>query len=81
MVCGERSRCMERGRGAWRGVMVMAHGEGSRHMATSWPLSPPFLPQLEGRLSRAEAKQGRKALSESDYVEVLEQSCLQDWEL
>lgn len=37
--------------------------------------------QLEGRLSRAEAKQGRKALSESDYVEVLEQSCLQDWEL
>lgn len=37
--------------------------------------------QLEGRLSRAEAKQGRKELSESDYVEVLEQSCVQDWEL
>ncbi|XP_021266385.1 marginal zone B- and B1-cell-specific protein [Numida meleagris] len=37
--------------------------------------------QLEGWLSHAEAKQGRKALSESDYMEVLEQSCSQDWEL
>ncbi|OXB64966.1 hypothetical protein ASZ78_007369 [Callipepla squamata] len=37
--------------------------------------------QLEERLSRAEAKQGRKALSESHYVEVLERSCSQDWEL
>uniref|UniRef100_A0A669PQ15 Marginal zone B and B1 cell specific protein n=1 Tax=Phasianus colchicus TaxID=9054 RepID=A0A669PQ15_PHACC len=36
--------------------------------------------QLEGWLSRAEAKQGRKALRESDYVEVLEQSCSQDWD-
>lgn len=81
MAHGEGLCCVERGHSTWGGVTVMAHGEGSRHMATSWPLSPPFLPQLEGRLSRAEAKQGRKALSESDYVEVLEQSCLQDWEL
>ncbi|NXK48782.1 MZB1 protein, partial [Chauna torquata] len=37
--------------------------------------------QLEEQLSKAEAKLGRKALSESDYVEVLERSCSQGWEL
>ncbi|KAI6077000.1 Marginal zone B- and B1-cell-specific protein [Aix galericulata] len=40
-----------------------------------------FLPQLEEQLSKAEAKLGRKALRESDYVEVLERSCSQSWEL
>lgn len=75
---------MERGCGARRGVVLLLEGSGLMErgvMATSWSLSPQFLPQLEGWLSRAEAKQGRKALSESDYVEVLEQSCSQDWEL
>nr|XP_027324223.1 LOW QUALITY PROTEIN: marginal zone B- and B1-cell-specific protein [Anas platyrhynchos] len=37
--------------------------------------------QLEEQLSKAEAKLGRKALRESDYVEVLERSCSQSWEL
>ncbi|NXC46337.1 MZB1 protein, partial [Penelope pileata] len=37
--------------------------------------------QLEEQLSRAEAKVGRRVLSESDYVEVLERSCSQGWEL
>ncbi|NXI63725.1 MZB1 protein, partial [Anseranas semipalmata] len=37
--------------------------------------------QLEEQLSRAEAKLGRRALSESDYVEVLERTCSQGWEL
>jgi len=40
----------------------------------------PFSPQIEEQLRRAERKVGRKALSESDYVEVLERSCSQGWE-
>ncbi|NWX14213.1 MZB1 protein, partial [Aegotheles bennettii] len=36
--------------------------------------------QLEEQLRRAEGKVGKKALSESDYVEVLERSCSQGWE-
>ncbi|NXK97843.1 MZB1 protein, partial [Formicarius rufipectus] len=36
--------------------------------------------QIEEQLSRAERKVGRKALKESDYVEVLERSCSQGWE-
>ncbi|NWU65528.1 MZB1 protein, partial [Pterocles burchelli] len=36
--------------------------------------------QLEEQLRRAEGKGGRKALSESDYVEVLERSCSQGWD-
>ncbi|KAM6408888.1 marginal zone B- and B1-cell-specific protein [Rhynochetos jubatus] len=36
--------------------------------------------QIEEQLSRAEGKVGRKALSESDYLEVLERSCSQGWE-
>ncbi|NXK25505.1 MZB1 protein, partial [Arenaria interpres] len=36
--------------------------------------------QIEEQLRRAEGKVGRKALSESDYVEVLERSCSQGWE-
>lgn len=40
----------------------------------------PFSPQIEEQLRRAEGKRGRKALSESDYVEVLERSCSQGWE-
>uniref|UniRef100_A0A8B9ZYX1 Marginal zone B and B1 cell specific protein n=1 Tax=Anas zonorhyncha TaxID=75864 RepID=A0A8B9ZYX1_9AVES len=32
------------------------------------------------QLSKAEAKLGRKALRESDYVEVLERSCSQSWD-
>lgn len=53
------------------------HRGGCHHR----PLSAPFLPQLEEQLSKAEAKLGRKALRESDYVEVLERSCSQSWEL
>ncbi|NXL85939.1 MZB1 protein, partial [Alectura lathami] len=37
--------------------------------------------QLEEQLSRAEAKLSRKVLSESDYVEVLERSCSQGWDI
>ncbi|KAK2524843.1 Mzb1 [Columba guinea] len=36
--------------------------------------------QIEEQLRRAEGKRGKKALSESDYVEVLERSCSQGWE-
>ncbi|XP_051486772.1 marginal zone B- and B1-cell-specific protein [Apus apus] len=36
--------------------------------------------QIEEQLRRAEGKVGRKALSESDYTEVLERSCSQGWE-
>ncbi|XP_027755768.1 marginal zone B- and B1-cell-specific protein [Myiozetetes cayanensis] len=36
--------------------------------------------QIEEQLSRAEGKVGRKALKESDYLEVLERSCSQGWE-
>ncbi|NXW95749.1 MZB1 protein, partial [Alopecoenas beccarii] len=36
--------------------------------------------QIEEQLRRAEGKGGRKALSESDYMEVLERSCSQGWE-
>ncbi|NXT51494.1 MZB1 protein, partial [Pluvianellus socialis] len=36
--------------------------------------------QIEEQLRRAEGKVGRKALSESDYVEVLERSCSQGWD-
>ncbi|NXG04989.1 MZB1 protein, partial [Sakesphorus luctuosus] len=36
--------------------------------------------QIEEQLSRAERKVGRKALKESDYMEVLERSCSQGWE-
>ncbi|KAM6056539.1 marginal zone B- and B1-cell-specific protein isoform 2-T2 [Chlamydotis macqueenii] len=36
--------------------------------------------QLEEQLRKAEGKVGKKALSESDYVEVLERSCSQGWE-
>ncbi|NXI99389.1 MZB1 protein, partial [Psophia crepitans] len=36
--------------------------------------------QIEEQLRRAEGKVGRKALSESDYVEVLERICSQGWE-
>ncbi|XP_059681523.1 marginal zone B- and B1-cell-specific protein [Gavia stellata] len=36
--------------------------------------------QIEEQLRKAEGKVGRKALSESDYVEVLERSCSQSWE-
>ncbi|KAF1449752.1 Marginal zone B- and B1-cell-specific protein, partial [Spheniscus demersus] len=36
--------------------------------------------QIEEQLRRAEGKVGRKALSEPDYVEVLERSCSQGWE-
>ena len=40
----------------------------------------PFSPQIEEQLRKAEGKVGRKALSEPDYVEVLERSCSQGWE-
>lgn len=40
----------------------------------------PFSPQIEEQLRKAEGKAGRKALSESDYMEVLERSCSQGWE-
>ncbi|NXS97136.1 MZB1 protein, partial [Jacana jacana] len=36
--------------------------------------------QIEEQLLKAEGKVGRKALSESDYMEVLERSCSQGWE-
>ncbi|NWH67930.1 MZB1 protein, partial [Geococcyx californianus] len=36
--------------------------------------------QIEEQLRRAEEKVGRRALSESDYIEVLERSCSQGWE-
>ncbi|XP_065546996.1 marginal zone B- and B1-cell-specific protein isoform X2 [Lathamus discolor] len=36
--------------------------------------------QIEKQLSRAEGKVGKKVLSESDYMEVLERSCSQGWE-
>ncbi|XP_054024559.1 marginal zone B- and B1-cell-specific protein [Dryobates pubescens] len=36
--------------------------------------------QIEQQLHKAEAKMGRKALSESDYLEVLERSCSTSWE-
>ncbi|NWQ85820.1 MZB1 protein, partial [Burhinus bistriatus] len=36
--------------------------------------------QIEEQLHRAEGKVGRKALSEPDYMEVLERSCSQGWE-
>ncbi|NXV79915.1 MZB1 protein, partial [Atlantisia rogersi] len=36
--------------------------------------------QLEEQLRKAEGKTGRKALSESDYMEVLERSCSQGWD-
>ncbi|XP_075571872.1 marginal zone B- and B1-cell-specific protein [Pelecanus crispus] len=36
--------------------------------------------QIEEQLRRAEGKVGKKALSEPDYVEVLERSCSQGWE-
>ncbi|XP_026714119.1 marginal zone B- and B1-cell-specific protein [Athene cunicularia] len=36
--------------------------------------------QIEEQLRRVEGKMGRKTLSESDYVEVLERSCSQGWE-
>ncbi|NXG57698.1 MZB1 protein, partial [Hemiprocne comata] len=36
--------------------------------------------QIEEQLRRAEGKMGRKALRESDYMEVLERSCSQGWE-
>ncbi|NXF09834.1 MZB1 protein, partial [Smithornis capensis] len=36
--------------------------------------------QIEEQLSRAEGKVGKKALKESDYMEVLERICSQDWE-
>ncbi|XP_069725787.1 marginal zone B- and B1-cell-specific protein [Phaenicophaeus curvirostris] len=36
--------------------------------------------QIEEQLRRAEGKQGKKALSESDYMEVLERTCSQGWE-
>ncbi|XP_009566633.2 marginal zone B- and B1-cell-specific protein [Cuculus canorus] len=36
--------------------------------------------QIEEQLHRAEGKVGKKALSESDYTEVLERSCSQGWE-
>ncbi|NXJ74953.1 MZB1 protein, partial [Trogon melanurus] len=36
--------------------------------------------QIEEQLRKAEGKVGRKALSESDYTEVLERSCSQGWE-
>lgn len=41
---------------------------------------PLYSPQIEEQLRRAEGKVGRKALSESDYMEVLERSCSQGWE-
>ncbi|NXO29015.1 MZB1 protein, partial [Cisticola juncidis] len=36
--------------------------------------------QIEEHLRKAEGKVGKKALKESDYLEVLERSCSQDWE-
>lgn len=39
-----------------------------------------FSPQIEEQLRKAEEKVGKKALKESDYMEVLERSCSQDWE-
>uniref|UniRef100_A0A8C5UDQ1 Marginal zone B and B1 cell specific protein n=1 Tax=Malurus cyaneus samueli TaxID=2593467 RepID=A0A8C5UDQ1_9PASS len=36
--------------------------------------------QIEQQLLKAERKMGKKALKESDYIEVLERSCSQDWE-
>ncbi|NXR25086.1 MZB1 protein, partial [Cinclus mexicanus] len=36
--------------------------------------------QIEEQLSKAEGKVGKKVLKESDYIEVLERSCSQDWE-
>ncbi|NXA68816.1 MZB1 protein, partial [Mohoua ochrocephala] len=36
--------------------------------------------QIEEQLRKAEGKVGKKALKESDYTEVLERSCSQDWE-
>ncbi|NWW78836.1 MZB1 protein, partial [Climacteris rufus] len=36
--------------------------------------------QIEEQLSKAEKKVGKKALKESDYIEVLERTCSQDWE-
>lgn len=48
------------------------------------PLSLPgfclFSHQIEEQLRKAEGKVGKKALKESDYIEVLERSCSQDWE-
>lgn len=39
-----------------------------------------FSSQIEEQLRKAEGKVGKKALKESDYIEVLERSCSQDWE-
>nr|XP_030140001.3 marginal zone B- and B1-cell-specific protein isoform X2 [Taeniopygia guttata] len=36
--------------------------------------------QIEEQLRKAEGKVGKKALKESDYMEVLERSCSQEWE-
>ncbi|NWW12684.1 MZB1 protein, partial [Oreocharis arfaki] len=36
--------------------------------------------QIEEQLRKAEGKVGKKALKESDYMEVLERTCSQDWE-
>ncbi|NWV72887.1 MZB1 protein, partial [Dasyornis broadbenti] len=36
--------------------------------------------QIEEQLRKAEGKVGKKVLKESDYTEVLERSCSQDWE-
>ncbi|NWI42036.1 MZB1 protein, partial [Picathartes gymnocephalus] len=36
--------------------------------------------QIEEHLRKAEGKVGKKALKESEYMEVLERSCSQDWE-
>ncbi|NXH22326.1 MZB1 protein, partial [Bucco capensis] len=36
--------------------------------------------QIEEQLRKAERKVGRKVLSESDYMEVLERSCSQGWD-
>ncbi|NXP04410.1 MZB1 protein, partial [Thinocorus orbignyianus] len=36
--------------------------------------------QIEEQLRKAEGKVGKKVLSESDYVEVLERTCSQGWE-
>ncbi|XP_065546995.1 marginal zone B- and B1-cell-specific protein isoform X1 [Lathamus discolor] len=51
---------------------------GASELPCSWTRRPHA--KIEKQLSRAEGKVGKKVLSESDYMEVLERSCSQGWE-
>lgn len=73
--CFSRWGCREGGTGA----VPFQEGVAGK-MPPSLGACHRFSPQIEEQLRKAEGKMGKKVLSESDYMEVLERSCSKSWE-